>query len=172
MTISSFFPQHLAVRSQAGAVRRSRGGLAVVLAARLLGLALVLVVPAPAFAHGFSAGSVRIDHPYAVPSESADDGRAYFRELHNRGRQPDRLLGATTSRAQRVDLVNAQGDVVQALELPPGERLRLTHRQAAHLRLVGLSEPLRDGDRFLMTLRFEHGGEREVRVDVQQPRLE
>jgi copper(I)-binding protein len=36
--------------------------------------------------------------------------------------------------------------------------------------LIGLQQPLKDGDRFAMTLRFEHAGERDVMVWVQQPR--
>jgi copper(I)-binding protein len=36
--------------------------------------------------------------------------------------------------------------------------------------LIGLKQPLKDGDRFPMTLRFEKAGEREVMVWVQTPR--
>ena len=141
----------------------------LLLVSALLMIASVLMASA-AHAHGYSAGSVRIDHPYALPSEVGADGQVYFRELRNRGRQPDRLLGAVTSRAERVELVNAQGEVVEAIEVLPGARLRLLHHQPVHLRLLGLTEPLRDGQRFDLTLRFERGGERSVRVYVQQPR--
>ena len=36
--------------------------------------------------------------------------------------------------------------------------------------LIDLKQPLKDGERFPMTLRFEHAGEREVMVWVQRPR--
>jgi copper(I)-binding protein len=36
--------------------------------------------------------------------------------------------------------------------------------------LIDLKAPLKNGDRFPMTLRFEKAGEREVMVWVQQPR--
>ena len=42
--------------------------------------------------------------------------------------------------------------------------------QGAHLMLIGLPEPLREGASFPMTLEFERGGKTEVKVVVQQPK--
>jgi len=59
---------------------------------------------------------------------------------------------------------------VEGIELPPKSELQLRHGGEVHLMLIDLKVPLRNGDRFPMTLRFERAGEREVMVWVQQPR--
>ena len=53
-----------------------------------------------------------------------------------------------------------------ALELAPGAAVPLRHGGRHHLMLMELKQPLRDGDRFPVTLVFERGGSTEVMVDV------
>ena len=136
----------------------------------LLSFPVLTVLPRITHAHDYRIGAMRIDHPYAVPSNGQTEGKVYFRALHNRGRQDERLLGASTERAERVQLVGDHGNEVKTIEISSGQRLGLLHSQPAHLRLVGLTEPLHHGQRFLLTLEFEQAGQRTVRVDVQQPR--
>jgi len=51
--------------------------------------------PALAAAHGSRLGDIVVDHPYATPTlAGARTGAAYLRGLADRGRQPDRLIGA------------------------------------------------------------------------------
>lgn len=130
-------------------------------------------------AHGTRAGDLAVDHPYATPTPTGlTTGAVYFRAIENRGHAADRLLGASTPRAERVEihLSTMDGNVmrmraIEALELPAGAGVRLRHGEAgAHLMLFGLSAPLRDGERFPLTLRFEHAGSVEVKVWVQTPR--
>lgn len=133
-----------------------------------------------ALAHDFKAGDLRIDHPYATPSAPAlRTGAVYFRTLKNPGAQADRLLSATAPVASRVEIHQMQmdGDVmrmraVPALELPARSEVKLRHGSpnGYHLMLFDLKAPLRDGERFPITLRFERAGEREVMVWVQTPR--
>jgi copper(I)-binding protein len=61
---------------------------------------------------------------------------------------------------------------VDAIALPPHSDIRLRHSQpdGHHLMLLGLKAPLKDGDRFPLTLSFRRAGEREVMVWVQAPR--
>jgi hypothetical protein len=128
-------------------------------------------------AHGTRAGDLTIDHPYATPTApGATVGAVYFRSIANRGRQADRLVEARTIVASQVRELRPAGDgsaasdTAAALELPAGATLRLRHDGLAPLQLVGLKQPLRDGDRFTLTLRFERAGEHEVTVWVQTPR--
>jgi periplasmic copper chaperone A len=121
-------------------------------------------------AHGSRAGDLQIDHPYALPSATgATEGSAHLRALSNRGRTADRLLGASAAVADAVELQRA-GQPVASIELPPGATLALRHDSAWRLLLKGLKAPLVNGQRFALRLRFEHAGEREVTVWVQQPR--
>jgi copper(I)-binding protein len=146
--------------------------------ARALLLMAVLLVGSGVHAHGAMAGDVLVDHPYAIPAAPGDRlASVYFRTLKNTGLVADRLLGARTPVAQTVEIQRSTpvGGVagrrtVAALDIPAGAELRLRHGGDTHLVLGGLGGPLRDGDRFSLTLRFERGGEREVTVWVQQPR--
>ncbi len=131
----------------------------------------------PALAHDFSKNAIRIDHPYSVPTPpAARTGAVYFRGLQNRGTQPDRLVGATSPVAERIEIHQStmDGDVARmrelpALELPAGRTVALRHDGSYHLMLVDLKRPLKDGDRFDVTLRFEGSGEVTVPVDVHRP---
>lgn len=133
-----------------------------------------------ALAHGFRAGQLRIDHPYATPSRpGVQTAAVYFRAINNRGRTADRLLSASTPVANSVEIhhMHMDGDImrmraVEALELPPRSEVRMRHNTSNgyHLMLQGLHQPLKDGDRFTLTLRFEHAGEHSVQVWVQTPR--
>jgi copper(I)-binding protein len=133
-----------------------------------------------AFAHDFKVGNMVIDHPYATPTlVGQSTGAVYFRNLRNRGTEADRLLSAQTSAAARVALhrMQMQGEVmrmnaVQAIEIPAKSDMRMGHAstEGYHLMLEELKAPLKDGDSFALTLRFEKAGERTVQVHVQTPR--
>jgi len=151
----------------------NRRHLATALAAWLTGAAL------PAAAHDARQGALRIDHPYALPSApGASTGMAYLRSLGNTGDQPDRLVGASTPAARAVEIHFSMRDArnvlhlhaVDAVELPARTTLQLRHGGEYHLVLVDLKAPLKAGDRFPLTLRFEKAGAREVTVWVQQLR--
>jgi len=142
-------------------------------------IALLVLMPT-AFAHGVKAGDLRIDHPYAVPSRPGlSTGAVYFRAISNTGSQPDQLLSAHTPTAASVELhrMEMDGDVmrmraVPAIELPAKSEVRLRHSTPSghHLMLLELKAPLKEGDRFPLTLTFQRAGEREVMVWVQTPR--
>ncbi|MET4575073.1 copper chaperone PCu(A)C [Ottowia thiooxydans] len=139
---------------------------------------LLVTLNSGAHAHDFRAGDVVIDHPYATPSlPGVKNGAAYFRAIRNAGGAADRLLGARTDVAARVELhsMRTENDVmrmreVQGIELPAGKSVQLRHGQKQHLMLVDLKKPLVVGDRFDLTLVFEKAGEKTVKVWVQQPR--
>ncbi len=133
-----------------------------------------------ALAHDFKAGALRIDHPYATPSRPGlTTGAVYFRGIRNTGRADDKLLSASTPVAASVEIhrMQMQGDVMQmravpALEIPAGATVDFKHSQpnGYHLMLLDLKAPLKDGDRFPLTLNFEKAGTHEVKVWVQTPR--
>jgi hypothetical protein len=149
-------------------------------AGTLAALALALAgTPLGVSAHGGQAGDVAIGHPFATPTvPGAKNGAAYFARLENKGAQPDRLLRASTPAAERVELhtmnVDSQGVMrmreVDAIVIAPKATLQMRPGQGAHLMLMGLREPLREGASFPMTLEFERGGKAQVKVVVQQPK--
>lgn len=132
-----------------------------------------------AIAHGASAGDIEIEHPYALPTPpGAKTGAVYFRALRNSGRQPDRLIGASTPAAARVEIHESVIDnagvmrmrEIGSIDLAPRKEVRPRHQGQLHLMLIDLKAPLENGGRFPIRLRFEHSGEVEVMVWVQQPR--
>jgi copper(I)-binding protein len=84
----------------------------------------------------------------------------------------DRLVGASSPAAARVELhVSEQkGDVmrmrqVKAYDIPAGRVFELSPG-GAHLMLVDLKAPLKQGTKVPLTLRFEKGGEIRVELEV------
>ena len=141
------------------------------------GALLSLTLPLAANAHGVSKGDLRIDHPYAVPSVPGDaSGYAYFRGIKNSGAHAERLLGASSPRAARVELRSlkllagkVQTAPVDAVDLPSKSVTLMRHTGDYQLALIDLKQPLKDGDRFEVTLNFEHSGSQTVKVWVQTP---
>ncbi|HKX44171.1 MAG TPA: copper chaperone PCu(A)C [Burkholderiaceae bacterium] len=132
---------------------------------------------AGAQAHGYTAGDVHIGHPYATPSvPGARNGAAYIASLE--AQKADRLLRVSTPVAERAELhtmsVDAGGVMrmreVGDLPLTPGTPIKMRPGEGPHFMLMGLKQPLKEGDSFPMTLEFERGGKVEVKVVVQVPK--
>lgn len=157
---------------------QGRSRLGATLSALVASAALLL--PYAAQAHDFTVGAIAIAHPYALPTpDGVSVGAAYLKQVRNSAAQADRLVGASTPRAARVSLhrLIRDGDVVRmretdAIELPAKSTVLLQHGASAshHLMLEGLQAPLRKGERFDLTLRFENAGEKTVKVWVQEAR--
>ncbi|MDD2810960.1 copper chaperone PCu(A)C [Rhodoferax sp.] len=148
-----------------------------------IGLALGLLMwlaslPTIGHAHGTAAGDLQLDHPYAVPSAAGEPhGKAYLRGINNAGTQADKLLSASTPVAAKVELHSLKADAgglrgkqLDVIELPAKTVTKLRHTGDYQLTLIGLKAPLKDGDRFELTLNFEHAGSKTVKVWVQTPR--
>jgi copper(I)-binding protein len=124
-------------------------------------------------AHDYTAGALKIGHPWArstVPGQA--NGGAYLK-LQNGGSGADKLLSASTPAAERVELhsMSMDGDVMRmrevgAIEVPPAQTVELKPG-ALHLMLVGLKAPLQAGTRVPLTLRFQQAGEVKVELAVQ-----
>ncbi|KMN37486.1 MULTISPECIES: copper chaperone PCu(A)C [Chromobacterium] len=134
----------------------------------LLGLCLL---SAGAMAHEFKLGDLKIGHPWsrAMP-ESSPTGGVYLL-LSNRGKTADKLLSASTPRAAKAELhthINDNGvmrmrEVAGGVEVAAGQQVKFAPG-SYHVMLMGLKQPLRAGDHFPLTLRFEKAGS--VTVDV------
>ena len=140
---------------------------------------LALFLNAGAWAHCSQAGDVEIRHPYATPTAAgASSGAAYIATLENGGKRQDRLLRLSTPIAARTEMhsmaVDAGGVMrmreVGEIVLAPGVPLKMRPGQGVHFMLVGLKQPLKEGDSFPMTMEFENSGKVEVKVVVQVPK--
>lgn len=121
----------------------------------------------PAAPHSHKKKGLEIVHPWtpAVPEESATSARV-FMTIKNAGGRSDRLVSASTSRADRVQL-NDAGKGPAAFAVRTGEELAL-YADGPNLVLIGLRKPLHAYDDFKMTLVFEKAGPIAIDVMVEE----
>jgi copper(I)-binding protein len=134
----------------------------------------LLIFPASVLAHNVEKGDIQIRHPWSRATPPGAKVGVGYMEIRNRGAQPERLLGASSPLAQRVEMhvTRSEGDVmrmrqVQSFEIPAGERVE-PGPGGGHLMLVDLARPLKKGERVPLTLRFERAGEIAVEMEVQE----
>lgn len=126
-------------------------------------------------AHSFKLGEIDIDHPYARPTREGQLVAGGYLKLANKG-AADRLLSARAPVADTTEIhsMTMEGNVmkmrqVDAIELPAGRTVELKPG-GYHLMLMGLKAPLKAGDQFPLTLKFEKAGEVAVTVKVEEPK--
>lgn len=119
-----------------------------------------------ALAHSYRFGDIAVGHVWSPPAAGSE--AMVYGPLLNRGAQDERLLAAETAIARRVDLrFRDEPEPRDFILLAPNKPVSLA-AWGYHLRLVGLSEPLEEGDGFDLTLRFERAGPQRVRVIVER----
>ena len=142
---------------------------------RLLVAAAVLFMSGgPLWAHEFTQGSLVIDHPWARPSLSVSPNGVAYMIITNEGDVADKILTVNGNVAKRVELHTTlmDGDVMRmravagGVEILPGQTLEIAPG-GLHVMLMGLSAPLKEGDRFPLTLMFERAGGVDVEVQVE-----
>jgi periplasmic copper chaperone A len=151
--------------------------LAILMGATLAGTAW-LGFHESASAHGFQIGELKIEHPYAnATPPGAKNGGAYFKAINNIGKTPDRLLSAKSTIAASTELhtMRMDGNImrmreVASIELPASGVTLFGQgtEHGYHVMLMGLKEPLKEGDSFKLNLKFEKAGEVEVSVQVEK----
>ena len=104
---------------------------------------------------------LEIVHPWCfATADAAATTTAVYMLIKNRGRRPDRLIGATSPNARTIELrapaASSGGAtrVVAAVTLPGGREVALK-RNGPHLVLSGLDRPLSPYESFPMTLIFK-----------------
>lgn len=136
-------------------------------------LALSVAVPlsglsVEAIAHSYKFGEIAVGHLWAPPSDENSDGAPVYGPFLNRGKTPERILGASASIAESVRFrIEKDGKTSwpEAIDLAPGKPLALA-RWRVHLWLAGLKRPLKEGDSFDLVLNFAHAGRHTVKIVV------
>lgn len=128
---------------------------------------------APVSGHEYKKGELRVGHPWTRATPPGAKVAAGYLSVRNSGQQPDRILGASSPAAERVELhvQVREGDVlkmreVPSVEVPPG-RSRMLRPGSLHLMLVNIRKPLVRGESIPLTLRFERAGELAIELEVQ-----
>lgn len=121
-------------------------------------------------------GEIVIASPWVYATDRSGQTGATYMTVTNTTDTMERLTGASSSIADRVELhthvlvdeVMTMQQVDGGIELPPGENLELAPH-GLHIMLFGLDRPLVEGETFPLRLVFEHRGETEVIVEVAGP---
>ena len=135
---------------------------------------LALMLPASgAWAHAYAPEGLHIHHPWSRATVPGATVAAAYLLVRNRGTLPERLLGASTPVAARIEMHDnvKEGDVYRmrefkSLELPSARTVEFLP-SGRHFMLVGLKRPLKEGERIPMVLRFERAGKVKVEIEVE-----
>lgn len=135
-------------------------------------LALALFLMAPLTSCG-QAAPLEVKDVWARDTVGRSANAAVFMTI--RSPTPDRLIAATTPAARKTDLMTMIGGsaamemkYLGAIDVPAGKAVRL-EPSGLHVWLADLNQPLKAGDTFPLTLKFEKAGERRIIVPVIKP---
>ncbi|MEJ6393976.1 copper chaperone PCu(A)C [Gymnodinialimonas sp. 2305UL16-5] len=120
--------------------------------------AALAILPGGASAH------MVIEDAYARASSPVAQTGAAFMTIFNHSEMDDRLIGVTSAAADRLELhthIQDTGGVMRMVEvedgfaIAAGETIAL-QRGGLHVMLLGLTEPLVQGEEIEITFTFEH----------------
>lgn len=138
----------------------------------ILALLLAFVFAGQARPQAPVQNTIVVDHPWArATPPGAKTGAAYLTVVNN-GSAADRLLIAATPVADKVQFhsVSEENGVsrmreMQSVEVAPRGKVTFSPG-GMHIMVVGLKQPLKEGETFPMTLSFEKAGKKDVTVSI------
>jgi len=133
--------------------------------------AISMALALPAFSQN---ASIQVEKPWARATPGGASTGAVYMTLDNKSNAADRLVGASTDVAATVQVhemsmengTMKMREVAGGLAIPAGGSVVLKPG-AYHVMLIGLKKPLKAGNSFPLTLKFEKAGEVAVTVPVE-----
>jgi periplasmic copper chaperone A len=140
---------------------------------RVFGLGFVLIfVGLVTSTWAQSGGAIHVDHAWSRAT-AGRTGAVYF-TVANSGSMDDKLIAATTPAAGKAEFhidINDNGIMkmrpLVSIDIKAGAQISLKPG-GMHLMLVGLKSPLKDGQTFPLSLKFEKAGQVEIVVTVEK----
>ncbi len=121
-----------------------------------------------------AASMVVVQQPWARATPGGAKTGAAYMILKNNGASADRLLSATTPLADQVQFHKETEDngvsrmrEVRNVELEPGAKIVFKPGEM-HMMLVGLKQPLTEGQALPLTLQFERAGNIDVTIPIEK----
>lgn len=131
-----------------------------------------LSVVGQAHAQTSGANSIVVEHAWARATPAGAKTGAVYMTLINNGAIPDRLLGATTPVADQVQFhkVSEENGVssmreLRTMDIASGATVTFKPSDM-HVMLVGLKQPLKEGQTISLTLDFEKAGKVSMTASV------
>lgn len=114
------------------------------------------------------------ERPWARATPAGAKTGVIYMTVINSSTSIERLLGASTPVAESVQFHNASEEngivrmhELRTIEIAPAGKIVL-QPGGMHVMLVGLKQPLKEGQTFPLTLRFERSGQVEIAVPVER----
>lgn len=133
---------------------------------------IVAAVAAPVLAHEVQKGDLTLSNLEVRASLGVNPNTGGYMTVANRGDRPDELIAASCGCAREVQLhlMSMQGSVmsmrrVSALTVPARGKLEV-RSGGAHLMVLGLKKPIKEGEKVTMTLTFRRAGKVEASFHV------
>src|SRR5215831_9141194 len=129
---------------------------------------------APARGDDVKAGDLVISQAWTRATPGGAKTGGGFLTIENKGTASDKLIGASADVAGKVEVhemttndgVMKMRPVEGGLTIDPGKTVKLAPG-GYHLMMMGLKNPLKQGDKLPVTLQFEKAGKVAVTLDVQ-----
>lgn len=140
----------------------------------MLAAALTAILMSPVLAKDYTAGSLKIEQPWArATPKGAPVGGGYLR-ITNTGTTADRLVGGSVPVSSGFEIHEMAMDngvmkmrmLPKGLEIKPGETVTLKPG-GYHLMFTGLKDQLKQGATIKGTLQFEKAGKVDVEFAVE-----
>jgi len=139
-----------------------------------LALAIISLSGGISLAQSGPMPSIIVEHAWARATPGNSKTGAVYLTIVDHGASPDRLVGVASAVAGRAELHTMRNDngvmkmhAIDALAVAPGAPTELKPG-GYHIMLMDLKQPLKEGDHFPLTLRFEKAGSIQVTVQVEK----
>jgi copper(I)-binding protein len=120
-----------------------------------------------------ACAQLSVEQPWSRATPPGSKIGVGFMQLKNAGAAAERVVGVTSPLAGRVEMhvTTREGDVmrmrqVESFDVPAGGSFDLKPG-GAHLMLVDLHRPFKQGEKVPLTLKLEKGGELKVELTVE-----
>lgn len=138
----------------------------------LIAFLVALNLVGPIRAETPTSPQIAVESAWARATAGGAGTGAVYLTLVNRGPDDDRLIGVATPVAARAQLHSESSETgvmkmrpLAQLEIKPGASAVLKPG-AAHIMLLGLRQPLKEGETFPLSLDFAKAGRQDVQVRV------
>ncbi|MEN3034418.1 MAG: copper chaperone PCu(A)C [Aquificaceae bacterium] len=128
----------------------------------LVGAALITVA--------FAQQNIQIKNAWVREVPQGSRATAAYMLIENKSSQPDKLLQASSPVAGTTELhetVDGKMRKIQSIEVPANSKVELKPG-GLHVMLIDLKNPIKEGDKVDLTLKFEKAGEVKLQLPVKK----
>jgi copper(I)-binding protein len=142
----------------------------LVAGALLVGAAAGLAPSAPAHAHEYDLGKLKIEHPWVRAPKDGETTAYFYAFIHNSGDTADKLIAVKSPNVGKVDFhSDAKHAAAQGGIAIPAKQKTTLAPDGAHVVLSDVKKYLQPGWGFELVLVFEKAGEVTIDAAIDAP---